>query len=348
MTATLPGNPAEDGFRMPAEWERHDGCWMLWPERASWRGAAKPAQAAFAEVAAAISAAGEQVTMGVSAAQFSRARALLPDAVRVVELSADDSWARDQGPTFVVDMDGRRRAVDWIFDAWGGIYEPVNDVFVARKIIEIEGCDRYTPPLILEGGAIHVDGEGTCLTIEQCVLTRNRGMAKERVEDLLRSYLGVEKVIWLARGLPDDITGGHVDNLACFAGAGAICLTWTDDPGDPLHAVCVDALARLERATDARRRRLQVHRLPSPGPLVYTEEESSVKAGRRLTASYVNFYIANEAVLVPLLDERTDDQALDILRHLFPDRSVIGLPGREILLGGGNIHCITQQVPAAR
>lgn len=332
---------------MPAEWERHAGCWMLWPERtANWRRGAKPAQAAFAEVAAAISAAGERVTMGVSAAQFENARTMLPDEVRVVELSADDSWARDQGPTFVVDAQGRRRAVDWVFDAWGGLYSPLHDLLVARKIIEIEGCDRYAPKLILEGGAIHVDGAGTCLTTEQCLLTRNPGMARETIEDVLHGYLGVRKVIWLGRGLVGDVTGGHVDNLACFAGPGAVCLTWTEDREDPLYAVCSDAFARLEQATDARGEHLEIHRLPSPGPLTYTEDEAKDKAGLRLTASYVNFYIASDAVIIPLLDERTDDQALEVLGSLFPERSIIGLPSREILLGGGNIHCITQQVPA--
>ena len=320
---------------------------MLWPERtANWRAEAKPAQAAFTTVATEISASGEQVTMGASTAQFSEARAMLPDAVRVVELTAEDSWARDQGPTFVVDGQGARRAVDWIFDAWGGLYEPVHDVLVARKICEIEGCDRYAPQLILEGGAIHVDGEGTCLTTEACLLSRNPGLLRAEIEDVLCSHLGVDKVIWLGRGLDGDITGGHVDNLACFAAPGVVCLAWTDDRNDPLHAICTDAGARLEATSDGRGRRLEVHRLPTPGPLAYTEEESSEKAGRRLAASYVNFYIANEAVIVPLLDPRTDDQALEVLGALFGDRSVVGLPGREVLLGGGNIHCITQQLPA--
>lgn len=332
---------------MPAEWERHDGCWMLWPERtANWREDAKPAQAAFTEVADAISAAGDQVTMGASAAQLSRARAMLPDTVRVVELSADDSWARDQGPTFLVDMQRHLRGVDWTFDAWGGLYEPAHDILVARKILEFESCDRYASDLILEGGAIHVDGDGTCLTTEQCLLARNPRIDKPAIERLLCSYLGVEKVIWLGHGLPGDVTGGHVDNLACFVAPGAVCLTWTDDRDDPLHAVCTDALARLQRATDARGRRFEVHTLPSPGPLAYLEQEARAKVGRRLAASYVNFYIANNAVIVPLLDPRTDDHAIDVLRSLFPGRPVRGLPGREILLGGGNIHCITQQVPA--
>jgi agmatine deiminase len=164
---------------------------------------------------------------------------------------------------------------------------------------------------------------------------------------VLGNHLDLDKVIWLGRGLDGDITGGHVDNLACFAAPGVVCLTWTDDRSDPLHAICTDAGERLERTSDARGRRLEVHRLPAPGPLAYTEEESSESAERRLSASYVNFYIANDSVIVPLLDSRTDDQALEILGALFGDRSVIGVPRREILLGGGKIQCITQQVPAA-
>lgn len=210
--------------------------------------------------------------------------------------------------------------------------------------------------LVLEGGSIHVDGEGTCLTTEECLLNPNRNpdLSKAEIEARLRQYLGVEKVIWLGRGVVDDVTGGHVDNLACFARPGVVCLTWTDDESDPQHAVSTDALARLEAATDARGRGLKIVRLPSPGPLAFKPEETEgftgdpaehPRAGERLAGSYVNFYIANEAVIVPLLDERTDEQALTELRGLFGDRRVVGLECREILLGGGDVHCITQQVP---
>ncbi|HSD80616.1 MAG TPA: agmatine deiminase [Solirubrobacteraceae bacterium] len=366
MSRTLQGTPAADGYRMPAEFEPHDGCWMLWPERPdTWRWGAKPAQAAFAAVAEAIAGGGEQVTMGVSAAQFAHARAVLPPQVRVVELSSDDAWMRDVGPTFVVDDRGGRRGVDWRFNAWGGLdgglYFPwARDDEIAHKVCEVERADRHRAPLVLEGGAIHVDGEGTVLTTEQCLLNRNRnpGLARAEIERHLRDHLGAEKVLWLGAGTLDDETDGHVDNLCCFVAPGAVALHWTDDEADPQHAISRDALERLEAMTDARGRRLEVHRLPLPGPLRITAEEARGvdavagtkprRAGDRLAGSYVNFYVANARVVMPLLDDRTDDAARAILAGLFPGREVVGVPAREILLGGGNVHCITQQVPARR
>src|SRR4051794_14416441 len=208
MSRTLDSTPAADGFRMPAEWEPHDGCWMLWPERPdNWRWGGKPAQDAFAAVAEAI-AASEPVTMGVSAAQYAHARDVLPAAVRVVELSSDDAWMRDVGPTVVVDGAGRRRGVDWVFNAWGGLdgglYFPWDrDDRVAQKVLEIERADRYRAPIVLEGGSIHVDGEGVCLTTEECLLNANRNprLSRAEVEAALRDFLGVERVVWLGRGV---------------------------------------------------------------------------------------------------------------------------------------------------
>lgn len=359
MARTLDSTPAADGFRMPAELDPHDGCWMLWPERPdTWRWGGKPAQEAFAAVAAAI-AASEPVTMGVSAGQFAHARAVLPPEVRVVELSSDDAWMRDVGPTFVVDDRGGRRAVDWVFNAWGGLdgglYFPWGaDDAVARKVCELEGADRYRAPLVLEGGAIQVDGAGTCLTTEECLLNRNRNPRLDRaaIERMLVAYLGVERVVWLGAGVFGDETDGHVDNLACFVRPGEVVLTWTDDTADPQHAISLDARRRLEAAG------LEVHLLHQPGPLVMTEEEARGvdpvegtrprRAGDRMAGSYVNLYVASTRVVVPLLDERRDDEALERLEALFPEREVVGVPGREILLGGGNVHCITQQVPSRR
>ncbi|HEY1853755.1 MAG TPA: agmatine deiminase [Solirubrobacterales bacterium] len=363
-TAILDSTPKADGFRMPGEFEPHAGCWMLWPERAdNWRREAGPAQAAFAAVAAAIAAV-EPVTVGASAVQLERARAALPAAVRVVELAADDAWMRDVGPTFVVDGEGRRRGVDWRFNAWGGadggLYHPWDrDERVAAAVLAVEGAARYRAPLILEGGSIHVDGEGTVLTTEECLLNRNRNpeLSREQIERHLLDYLGAGTVLWLGRGVFADETDGHVDNLACFARPGVVLLSWTDDPSDPQHEISVDARRRLEAATDTRGRPLEVVLLPSPGPLVAaTEEAAGVehvagtqprRAGDRLAGSYVNFYLANGRLVMPLLDERHDEEAAAILRETFPGREVVGVPAREILLGGGNVHCITQQVPTA-
>jgi agmatine deiminase len=363
VSATLDSTPAADGYRMPGEFEPHAGCWMAWPERGdNWRLGAKPAQAAFAQVAEAI-AVSEPVTMAVSDAQFEHCRALLSDAIRVVEMSTDDAWMRDIGPTFVTDEAGHRRGVDWRFNAWGGLrgglYSPWDsDDRVAQKVLEIERADRYRAPIVLEGGAIHSDGEGTLLTTEECLLNPNRNPELDRavLERALRDYAGAEKVIWLGRGLPGDETGGHVDNLACFVRAGVVLLTYTDDASDPQHEISRDALERLEAARDARGRSLEVIRVRSPRPLTIGGEEAEGvdavagtqprRAGDRIPASYVNFYLASTRVVLPLLDESCDEEAVAVLRECFPDREVVGVPAREILLGGGNVHCITQQVPA--
>ena len=347
---------------MPAEFERHTGCWMLWPERPdNWRAGAKPAQAAFAAIASAI-AGGEPVTVGVSAGQFQNARARLPPQVRVIEMSSDDAWMRDVGPTFVIDSKGRRRGVDWTFNAWGGLagglYFPWDrDDEVAQKVLEIEGADRYRTPFVLEGGAIHVDGQGTCLTTEECLLNPNRNgnLTRAEIEETLRRYLGVSTVIWLGAGVYRDETGGHIDELACFTSAGHVALTWTEDRKDPQYEISCDAHQRLRHARDARGRRLTIHKIHQPGPLYMTAEEAAGidvragtlprRAGDRLPASYINFYVTNKSVVMPLYDKSWDAAAMRVLRRLFPSRQVVGIATREVLLGGGNIHCITQQVP---
>jgi agmatine deiminase len=362
VTAALKSTPAADGFRMPAEFEPHDGCWMAWPERPdNWRWGAKPAQRAFAAVAEAISIS-EPVTMGVSDSQFEHARSLLSEAIRVVELSSDDAWMRDMGPTFLVGGEGGRRGIDWRFNAWGGLegglYFPWDrDDRVAAKVLEIEGADRYRAPIVLEGGAIHVDGEGTVLTTEECLLNSNRNpdLSRQQIERALWEYLGAEKVIWLGKGVFNDETDGHVDNIACFARPGVVLLTWSEDESDPQYEISGDARGRLEAATDAKGRPLEVVTLPSPGPLTITAKEAEGvdpvegtvprRAGDRLAASYVNFYLGNSRIVYPLLDERCDDEAAATLAEQFPGREVVGVAAREILLGGGNIHCITQQVP---
>lgn len=362
MNRTLDSTPAADGFAMPAEFSPHAGCWMLWPERPdNWRDGAQPAQRAFTEVAAAI-ARFEPVSVGVSATHYEFARAQLPAAVRVVEISHDDAWMRDVGPTYVVNGKGVRRGVDWHFNAWGGLegglYFPWNrDEAVAQKVLEIEGDDRYRAPFVNEGGALHVDGQGTALVTEQCLLNRNRNphLSRADIEGLLRDYLGVREVIWLGEGVINDETDGHVDNLACFVKPGVVALHWTDDRADPQHAVSADALRRLRLARDARGRAIDVIKLPMPGPLeldareaagiLHSEYAHRREAGMRLAASYVNFYIANRGIVMPLLDRKTDRIAASRLKRAFPGRQVVGVPAREILLGGGNIHCITQQVP---
>jgi agmatine deiminase len=362
MSKTLSTLPLQDGYRMPAEFEAHRGCWMLWPFRLdTWRASALPAQEQFAAVAAAI-AQFEAVTVGAAARQYENARRMLPDHIRVVEMSSNDAWMRDTGPTFVVDDRGGVRGVDWRFNAYGGLngglYFPWElDDTVARKVLEIEALDRYRAPLVLEGGAIHVDGQGTLITTEECLLNPNRNpaLSRQAIEDHLRSYLNVQRIIWLGKGVFQDETDGHVDNLCCFIRPAEVLLSWTDDTTDPQYEISRQALEVLSAASDARGRRLTVHRIHQPGPLFWTAEESRYlvasetgygrRTADRMAASYVNFYLANGGVILPLFDDPHDRAALGTLARLFPERRVVGVAAREILLGGGGIHCITQQQP---
>ena len=361
MTQLINSTPRKDGFRMPGEYEPHAGTWMIWPERPdNWRNGAKPAQKAFVDVAAAISQF-EPVTMCVSAAQFTNARNLLPASVRVVEMSNNDSWMRDCGPTFVVN--GKEaRAVDWDFNAWGGLtgglYFPWDlDDLVARKVADIERLDRYKAPFVLEGGSIHCDGEGTLLTTKECLLNENRNPDKSQaeIEALLSEYLNLDKIIWLNRGVYNDETNGHVDNICTFIRPGVVALTWTDDKSDPQYGISQENYEILQSVTDAKGRKLEIHKIHQPNPVLITAEESQGvdaiegtlprQPGDRLAASYINFYICNGGIVAPTFGDPHDAAAQADLQKLFPGRKVVGVPAREILLGGGNIHCITQQQP---
>jgi len=363
---TLTSTPRADGFRMPAEWETHQQTWMVWPQRPdNWRLGGKPAQAAFTAVAEAI-AEFEPVTIGVSAEQYENAYARLTHPnIRVIEMTTDDAWVRDTGPTFVSNAEGEVRGVDWTFNAWGGfdggLYWPwQRDDQVARKILQVEGCARYrTEGFVLEGGSIHVDGEGTLITTEECLLNRNRNPHLDRgqIEAILGEHLAIDKVIWLPDGLFNDETDGHVDNFCCYVRPGEVLLAWTDDVSNPNYPRCQAAMAVLETARDAKGRPLLVHKMPIPGPLHATTEECDgvdlVAASQerdpsiRLAGSYVNFLIVNGGIIAPRFDDPKDAEAEVILQRLFPDHRVVMVPGREILLGGGNIHCITQQQPAS-
>ncbi len=358
----LDTTPKDDGFHMPGEFEQHQGCWMLWPERCdNWRMGAKPAQYAFAETAKAI-VGFEPVTVCVSAGQFQNARHLLDDRIRLVEMSSDDAWMRDIGPTFVVNHAGSIRGIDWNFNAWGGIMEGIyfpwnKDAAVAQKIMEMERIDIYKAPFVLEGGSIHTDGEGTVLATRECLLNSNRNpdLNEYEIEELLKKYLNAEKILWLNKGVFLDETNGHVDNLCCFVKPGEVLLTWTDDKSDPQYEISEEACQFLLNSVDAMGRKLVVHKIHQPGPLYRTREDClgidfDINAvpreqGERLTASYVNFYIANNGIVMPLFNDAFDEPAKKIFQQIFPDRKIVGVPCREILLGGGNIHCITQQQP---
>jgi agmatine deiminase len=337
--------PAADGFRMPAEWEPHERCWMAWPCRdKTWDDGLGAAREAYAAVAKAI-ARFEPVTMIADPHDVAEASLHCGSGVEVLSLPITDSWIRDTGPTFVGDGDGRLAGVDWRYNAWGGNYAPYDeDAALAGRILERLDLPRYAAPIVLEGGAIHVDGEGTAVTTEAVVLNPNRnpGLTREAAEALLKAYLGIDKVIWLGQGLEDDVTDGHVDNVACFVRPGVVLLLAAPDAEDANHARLEDNLARLDGATDAKGRPIEVVRLAQPPRRTRDD-------GARLPLSHLNFYLANDAVILPVFEHRESDTAARrTLTKLFPEREIVPIPALDIVAGGGGIHCITQQQPKGR
>ena len=361
----LQTKPSIDGYRMPAEYEKHQGCIMIWPERAdSWQYGAVAARNAFTNVATAI-AKSEKVTVCTSFEGYDTARKMLPPEIRVVEMSSDDSWARDVMPTFVVNDKGGIRGIDWGFNAWGGLVDGLyfpwdKDNKMARKFCDLLEVDVYNNRhFIMEGGAIHVDGKGTAMVTESCLLSagRNSHMSKEEIEEVLKEYLNVSKVIWLPCGIYEDETNEHIDNICAFVEPGHVVLAWTDDETDPQYEMSKSCFEALDKETDAMGNKLKVTKLPIPSPQYVTEEECQGLIdfdgeptrieGYRLAASYVNFYISNGAIVMPAFNDPMDHVAADILRGIFTTREIIQIDARDILIGGGNIHCITQQIPLA-
>ncbi|MFQ6017029.1 MAG: agmatine/peptidylarginine deiminase [Kiloniellaceae bacterium] len=334
--------PAEDGFFMPAEWARHSRCWMAWPCReALWGERLDAAREGSAEVAKAI-AEFEPVTMIANPENVAEASLRCGSGVACLPMAHDDSWLRDTAPTFVIDGRGRVAGVDWRFNAWGNKYERYErDAATAGAVLEHLDLPRYAAPLVLEGGAIHVDGEGTLLTSEQCLLNPNRNPDLDRaeIERLLAGHLGIRQVIWLGQGLEDDETDGHVDNLACFVKPGAVLALSTDDPEDPNYPALQDNLKRLRAARDAKGRELEVVAVNQPA-------RGEGDDGKRLAKSYVNFYIANGGVVMPTFEDAQDEPAFEILAKCFPEREVRRVSAVDIVHGGGGVHCITQQQPA--
>ena len=366
----LSSTPKTDGFRMPAEFAPHAATVMIFPERpGSWGYCAEPAQNVFADIIREISA-GERVFVIVSDRTEAKARKLFGDNdnITVLNIPSDDAWARDVAPTFV--SDGITvRGIDWQFNAWGGTVDGLyahwnRDNALASRFCELAGYDRCDAQhFVLEGGSVHSDGEGTLMVTESCLLSggRNPSMSKEQIENTLCEYLGGEKVIWLPRGIYNDETNEHVDNVCAFVRPGEVVLAWTDNKDDPQYPLSKACLDCLESETDAKGRKFTVYRLPIPDvPVTVTEHdlegytfeegEDVREAGERLAASYVNFYFANSGILLPQFggdNRQSDDRARVIMQWIFPDRKIIPVDAREIILGGGNIHCITQQIPLA-
>ena len=363
----------DNRIRFPAEYEPHLGTLMIWPERpGSWGRNTEAAEKAFSDVIINILKS-EQVFLIVSPGKkeyVTGKLSLSGDICRltVLEMETDDSWARDTGPTYVTDTAAKKRiAVNWNFNAWGGSYDGLyadwsRDQEVAKSFAAFLGdMVLDAAPFVLEGGSIHTDGEGTLLVTESCLLSpgRNPGMTREDIEEKLKSCLGVRKVLWLPRGIYNDETNEHVDNVCAFIRPGEVVLAWTDDREDPQYELSRADLEYLEKVTDAKGRKITVHKLPIPDvPVCCTKEdidnyifepgEDERETGERLAASYVNFYFAGSRVLVPRFggaNGLSDERAVSILGKLLPDREIVPIDARAILLGGGNIHCITQQIP---
>lgn len=301
----------------------------------------------YAEIVRAI-AEFEPVTIVVNPDDLERVSALFAgnEQVDCLPIRHNDAWLRDNGPTFVRNEEGELAGVNWRFNAWGGKYSPWDlDDDVAPQLLEHAGIKRFDAPLVMEGGSIHTDGEGTLLTTEECLLNSNRNpeLSREQIEEYVKQYVNADKIIWLKRGLSGDETDGHVDNVACFAAPGKVILQVCHDPLDDNYEITQENLRILGEATDARGRKLEIIPIEQP-PLLDHE-------GRRLTLSYLNFYFVNGGIILPVFGgaaEETDRKAEETLRRAFPDRRIRKVDGMAIIREGGNVHCTTQQMPARR
>jgi agmatine deiminase len=330
--------PAELGFRQPGEWTPHDAVWTAWPYLADeW---AEGIEAPRQQLAAMCAAIGERVEMLIRPQDEPGARELLGATnVRFHHVGYGDVWLRDTGPVFLTRA-GEVAAARFQWDGWGGKYLMEGDKEVSSAVARIAGVRDFAHDFVLEGGAIEVDGEGTVLTTRQCLLGggRNPGADEAAMNKRLAGALGIDRVIWLDRGLANDHTDGHIDTLARFVAPGvAVCME--GEPADPNRDALRGILGDLKVARDAGGRRLEVFTVPSPGTI-------RDRAGLLMPASYMNFYIGNQAVVVPTYGSRFDDAALARLEPLFPGRRVVGVRAEAVLVGGGAFHCCTQQQPA--
>jgi agmatine deiminase len=347
-----PGSPAALGFRMPAEWAPHRGTWLSWPHReSSWPGAFEPVPGIFVEVVRHL-VPGEEVHINVTGPEMADTvrglltRAGVPmDRVFLHDHPTNDAWCRDHGPIFVQrdTASGRREEaiIDWGFNAWGGKYPPFDADDVVPSGIGAEfGLRVFHPGLVMEGGSLDVNGRGTLLTTESCLLNPNRnpGVSRGEIEQALADHLGVTRILWLGDGIEGDDTDGHVDDLTRFVDEHTVVTVVEEDPRDANYRPLRDNLRRLHSMTDQDGRPLRIVPLPMP-PAMYQGEQ-------RLPTSYANFYIANDSVLLPAYHPTTDEIARRTLQECFGDRRVIPIESRHLVWGLGSFHCITQQWPA--
>jgi agmatine deiminase len=345
------GTPAALGYRMPAEWERHRGTWLSWPHKeSSWPDNFGPVPTIFASLVRCL-VDREEVHINVAGAEMEALvrRLLTEEGVATDNVlfhfnPTNDAWCRDHGPIFIQrEVDGRREEaiVDWGYNAWGGKYPPYDlDDVIPTRVGREYGIPVFHPGVIMEGGSLDVNGQGTLLTTEACLLNPNRNPQLDRaqIEACLRDFLGVSKILWLGEGIVGDDTDGHVDDLTRFVNPATVVTVVEEDSADENYEPLQQNLERLRGMTDQNDRPLRVVTLPMPRPLY--------RGGQRLPASYANFYIANGLVLLPTYDPPRDEEAATILQSLFPDRDVIGIDCADLVWGLGAFHCVTQQWPA--
>jgi agmatine deiminase len=344
--------PAQLGYRMPAEWETHVGTWFTWPrpEGISFPDKYDTVPPVYAELIKHLVKV-EDVNINVWHAEMEAwVRGLLKDngtpleRVKFHHFPAYEPWCRDHGPIFLVrDQGGKheRAIVDWAYNAWGGKYPPYDlDDAVPQHVAKLRGLPLFSPGIVMEGGALELNGKGTLLTTEACLLNPNRNpdLSKEQIEQYLKDYLGVTNILWLGDGIVGDDTDGHVDDLTRFVNPTTVVTIVEEDPQDENYHLLQENLKRLQTMKDQDGRPLRVVELPMPGLVEFD--------GQRLPASYANFYIANGIVLVPTYRHKNDQKAIDILQREMPSHKVIGVDSTELIWGLGSFHCISQQEPA--
>ncbi|MEX2138353.1 MAG: agmatine deiminase family protein [Pirellulales bacterium] len=337
--------PRSLGYRMPAEWNAHAATWLAWPHKeASWPGKFEPIPRIYAELVKALAPFEHVNILAGEPYLVQQAQALIGNVLNVTfwGIPTNDAWIRDHGPTFLLGPPDQPPAlIDWGYNAWGGKYPPFElDDVVPQHIARLQSRRVFEPGIILEGGAIEVNGHGTLLTTEQCLLNPNRNpqLSRAAVERYLCDYFNVTNILWLGRGIEGDDTDGHIDELARFVNPTTVVAPLEDDEHDANYEPLRENFDRLKSMQDQNGQPIEVVPLPMPRAMFYE--------GQRLPASYCNFYIANGVVIAPVFEDPSDAPAMDLLRSLFPGREVIELPARDLVWGLGAFHCITQQEAA--
>jgi len=339
--------PATLGFRMPAEWHSHQSTWLTWPkDPQTWPDRVTQVEEIYLQMIAALTP-HEAVDLLVDDLETEqKVRARCSANIRFHHIQTVDSWIRDYGPNFLIGADGEGAFNDWIFNAWGNKYEELKrDDSIPLRLEPILKLPRFAPGIVMEGGSIEVNGAGCVLTTEQCLLNRNRNpeLTRAQIEQYLKDYLGVTKVLWLGEGIVGDDTDGHIDDIARFVAPKVIVCAIEEDPADANYEILQDNLARLRSMTDEAGNSFEIVTLPMPGIVGGTNTET--RDLERLPASYANFYIANNVVLAPVFGRANDTRAVETLQKLFPTHRVVPINCEPLVWGMGTIHCVTQQQP---